>query len=210
LIVAYHRGAQLLAMALVPAAALLIFFGQPILWLWTSDAELSLLTAPVLALLAAGCLFNGLAHIPYMLQLGYGWSGFALRLNIVSAAIYVPTLLLVIPRYGALGAATCWLLLNLGSLVVSVQLMHRRLLGSEKWRWYVDDFLIPLAIAAVLVGGFALVTTHTLSANRLREMALVGGAAFTAMCGSALTRKLVRRLSESRPRTLVLSPNNDS
>ncbi|MDQ2762114.1 MAG: oligosaccharide flippase family protein, partial [Pseudomonadota bacterium] len=67
--VAYHRGAQLLAVALVPAAMLLIFFGHSILWLWTADSQLASLTAPLLALLAAGCLCNGLVHIPYMLQL---------------------------------------------------------------------------------------------------------------------------------------------
>jgi hypothetical protein len=57
----------------------------------------------------------------------------------------VPALLWIVPRYGALGAGYVWLALNSAYLLVTVQWMHRRLLEREKWRWYFQDLLVPLA-----------------------------------------------------------------
>ena len=147
----YHMGAQLLAVAVLPAAMLLIVMGRPILQLWTADPALSTATAPLLSLLAAGCLFNGVMHMPYMLQLAHGWSSFAFRVNVVSAIIYVPALFLITTRHGAIGAAACWFVLNLITVLVFVPLMHRRLLPLEMTRWYVQDLLLPLAsVVAIL------------------------------------------------------------
>jgi hypothetical protein len=44
--------------------------------------------------------------------------------------------------------------LNLGYVIVSVQLTHRRLLRGEARTWYLQDFGLPL-LAALLVAGTA-------------------------------------------------------
>ena len=73
---AYHRGAKLVPTLAAPAAMMLIFFSERILRLWTGDGALAQEVAPLLALLAAGALLNGLMMIPYMLTaIPYGKSG---------------------------------------------------------------------------------------------------------------------------------------
>ena len=64
-------------------------------------------------------------------------------LNAVAVIVLVPTLFVVIPVYGAIGAAWIWVTLNLGYLVFYIYFMHRRLLPTDKWRWYRHDVLPP-------------------------------------------------------------------
>ena len=140
---AYHRGAQLVAMLTAPAAILLAFFGEGVLFAWSGNVDLARNAGPILSALALGTFLNGLMYVPYQLQLAHGWTSFALKTNIVAVSLLVPTIFWVVPRHGALGAAWVWIALNAGYVLVGIQLMHRRLLPTEKWRWYVRDVGLP-------------------------------------------------------------------
>lgn len=152
LIKIYHQGAQLVAVLIVPAALALVLFSEIILLLWTGDVVLADKTAPLLTLLAVGMMLNSLMSIPYMLTLAYGWPGFAVRQNLIAVAIFVPSILLVAPRYGAIGAAWIWVLLNAGYVLIAAHYLYRHLLENEKWRWYLRDVTLPI-VAVVAVGG---------------------------------------------------------
>ena len=147
----YHHGAQLLSVIIIPAALMLIFFGKNILLLWTGNGVLAQNVAPLLALLALGTMFNGLVHIPYMLTLAYAWTGFAVRLNLVAVTLLVPAILLVTPKYGVLGAAWIWVILNVGYVLFGMHYLHKKLMKSGKWYWYLHDVIFPAlgALAAV-------------------------------------------------------------
>lgn len=149
LIQTYHRSSQLVTVLAAPFALMLIFFGEELLVLWTGNVVLANEVAPLLALLAAGTLLNGLMHIPYMLQLAHGWSGFAARVNLVAVAALVPAILWVTPRYGAIGAAWVWVLLNAGYVLIGIHFMYRRLLPGEKWTWYWSDTARPILAATL-------------------------------------------------------------
>lgn len=147
----YHHGAQLVSVTIIPAALMLIFFGKNILLLWTGNDALAQNVAPLLALLALGTMFNGLVHIPYMLTLAYAWTGFAVRLNLVAVALLVPAVLLVTPKYGALGAAWIWVILNVCYVLFGMHYLHRKIMKSGKWYWYVHDVIFPAFGALVAV-----------------------------------------------------------
>lgn len=148
----YHHGARLVTLLATPGALILMAFGEELLLLWTGDPRLAERVAPLLTLLACGTLFNGYMHIPYALQLASGWTSLAVRINLGAVAILVPAILWATPRYGAIGAAWAWILLNVAYLIVGIQLMHRRLLKAEKWRWYWEDVGAPLMSALVVIG----------------------------------------------------------
>jgi hypothetical protein len=46
-------------------------------------------------------------------------------------------------HYGAIGAAWIWLILNMSYILIGVHFMYRRLLSTEKWRWYGKDIILP-------------------------------------------------------------------
>lgn len=144
----YHRSAQAVTVLCAPPALIMILLPEVLLRTWTGDAALSAHTAPLLALLAAGTFLNGLMYMPYMLQLAHGWSGFAVRVNLVAVSVLIPAILWATPRYGATGAAWAWVALNTGYVTIGIHFMFRRILPSEKMKWYIKDVLIPVAAAA--------------------------------------------------------------
>lgn len=151
LIETYHRASQWLAAVLVPVALMTAAFAEPLLHVWTGNAVLSQQAAPLLAVLAIGTLFNGFMHVPYNTQLAHGWTGFAVRVNIVAVCFIVPAILWAVPRFGAIGAAWAWLALNAGYVLISIHFMHCRLLPGEKWRWYRDAVCKPLFAGSIVV-----------------------------------------------------------
>jgi O-antigen/teichoic acid export membrane protein len=149
LIATYHRASQWMAAILIPPALVMAVFAEPLLWAWTGDATLAQRAAPLLPLLALGTLCNGFMHVPYMAQLAHGWTSFAVRVNIVAVAIIVPAIFWAVPRYGAIGAAWAWLALNAGYVIIGMHFMHRKLLRTEKWRWYREAIIQPILAGAV-------------------------------------------------------------
>lgn len=146
----YHQGAQLVTVIAGSAALVLILFSETFLRLWTQDAELAQRVAPLLSLLVLGNLLNGLMWIPYQTQLAHGWTSLTVRINLVAVALIVPAILWVTPRYGAEGAAWVWVSLNAGYVMLGIHFMYRRILTHEKWRWYSQDVLAPLAASAAV------------------------------------------------------------
>ncbi len=190
----YHGASQWLAVILIPAALVMASFAQPLLLTWTGNVGLALRAAPLLSLLALGTLCNGLMNVPYVTQLAYGWSGFAVRVNIVAVCLIVPAILWSVPRFGAIGAAWAWLALNAGYVLVSVHFMHVRLLRGEKWRWFRDAVIQPLGVGVVVV----------LALRWLIEMPQERIAAAAALMGITMFVTAVVFISMPIPRALLL------
>ena len=167
----YLAASQLIALLLMPVGVLMSAFGPEVLFVWTGDRALSVAGGLTLGLMVAGNAFNGLMNMPYALQLAYGWPRLALWVNVVSIILLVPGIFWAATRYGAVGGAATWALLNLGYLLVTPQIMHRRLLPSEKMTWYRSCILLPLVICVGLVISFAQVRLEGMS--RLEVMAFL-------------------------------------
>lgn len=150
LISIYHLGSQVISVLVGTAAMVLILFGERLVALWTGNITLAHNVAPLVALLSAGTCMHCLMHVPYMLQLANGWTRFGVNINIVAVIVLVPGIMWVTPRYGAIGAASIWVLLNSGYLLISMHFMHRRLIPGEKWRWYLKDTCLPIGAATIV------------------------------------------------------------
>jgi O-antigen/teichoic acid export membrane protein len=153
----YHAASQLVAVLLGSATMVLVVFGDWLLALWTKDNSLTHNAHQLVVLLALGSLLNGLMTMPYYLQLAAGWTGLTIRANLVALALVAPALALLVPRYGAIAAAWTWFALNAGYFVIVIPALHARLLRAEKWRWYLRDVTMPLAVAALTSGALRLV-----------------------------------------------------
>ena len=140
----FHKAAQMVSVFAGSVAIVLMLFSETFLRLWTQDSILAERTAPLLSLLVLGNLLNGLMWVPYQTQLAYGWTSLTLIVNLIAVAVLVPTIFLVTAQYGAVGAAWAWAGLNMGYLLIAVQFMFRRILRAEKWRWYIQDLIVPL------------------------------------------------------------------
>ena len=191
LINTYHLGAQLVTVLMGSATLILMVFADRILLLWTADPALTEQVAPIMIVLAFGTFLNGLMWMPYQMQLAHGWTSLTIRINTVAVVLLVPAILWVVPVYGAIGAAWVWVILNAGYLVFDIYFMHRRLLPTEKWRWYRQDVVIPLtaAIAAALLCRWV----FSAQFERIVELVVVLGCSLTVLTAASMSAPLIRR-----------------
>jgi O-antigen/teichoic acid export membrane protein len=148
----YHLGGQLLAVVLLPATATLALFAREVLWLWTGDLVIATTAHLLLTLIATAAGLNGLMSLPYALQLASGWTRLPFLTNAVAVLLLVPLLVIATIRWGAVGAASVSVALNVGYLLFNIPIMHRRILPAEAGRWYTKTVGAPLAAALVVAG----------------------------------------------------------
>lgn len=155
----YHLGAQLVTVMLAPAAMMLILFGERIVAIWTGDDALAGEVAPILRVLAFGSLLHGFAFIPYLLQIAYGWTHLTLQVAAVAVIAVVPALLVVVPAYGAIGAAWVSFILYAYLFAATTFYTHKRLPMNGLKRLYAKDIAAPL-VAAVASSNFMAVILY--------------------------------------------------
>jgi O-antigen/teichoic acid export membrane protein len=80
----FQQTTQLVTIVLAPMGLVLILFARPLLFAWTGDPALAAAVAPLVSLLAVGTLLNTFMQVPYYAQVAHGWTGLALRANLVA------------------------------------------------------------------------------------------------------------------------------
>lgn len=177
----YHKGSQAENVLLVPSALVLILFSETILLVWSGDSGIARNTAPILSILVIGTCLNGFMHMPYWVQLAYGWTSLAFYQNLVSVVVLVPLMVLLTRAYEGIGAAYVWVILNSGYVLIAIHIMHHRILQTEKWAWYVRDVGAPTvaALTVALVGKYVMPAALTHFVQVL-YIAAVGGLSLLA------------------------------
>lgn len=187
----YHQGSQLVTVLIGPVVMLLSFFSENILFVWSGNISLAEKTAPILSIFVIGVFLNSLMHMPAQLQLAKGWVSLGVKTNLVAVVVLVPAIFWVVPRYGVIGAAWIWVILNAGYILISIQLMHRRLIKNDKWKWYFADVLLPASGSIGIV--FFVKQLHTESyQNRWNEFFILLIAGAFALCASAMLANRIR------------------
>ena len=126
----------------------MFFFTNELVFLWTQNLEIAAAVSPLVKILATGNFVSCLLYIPYQAQLAYGWTSLSVKVNVFAVILLIPALLLVTMQYGAIGAASIWLILNLGYFFIGSWLMFRRILSNEKLNWYINDVIIPVCMCS--------------------------------------------------------------
>ena len=147
----YRSGTQLLTAILFPLAAGVAVFSREVLVLWTGNAQLSEQTAPIVSLFIIGTALNGAMHFPYALQLAYGRTRLPLIINLLLIVVFLPLLALLTPRFGGVGGAASWAILNAVYLILGTWLTHRSLLQGHGLAWLARGVLLPFAASSILM-----------------------------------------------------------
>jgi O-antigen/teichoic acid export membrane protein len=140
----YHKSCQFMSVLILPVAIVVALFSYEIIFLWTQNQTTAERTHLLVSILICGTALNGIMHLPYALQLAFGWTKLSVVKNIIALILIVPLIIVMAMSYGAIGAAIVWLFLNIGYVFFEIPIMHRRILCKEKWRWYWQDVSVPL------------------------------------------------------------------
>lgn len=149
----YRSGTRLFSAVFFPIALAAAVFSEEILFLWTGNLSLASNTAPIASLLLIGTALNGIMHFPYALQLAYGMTRLPLTINAILIVVMIPTTTLLAFKYGAIGGAAAWTILNGIYLSIGTWFTHKSLLKGIGLTWFLFDVGVPFSISMLIVGG---------------------------------------------------------
>ncbi len=187
----YHVSCQLVTVLLVSGAVVMALFSEQILLAWTGNSHAVTSSYLVLSILAVGTGIHGTTGLASSLQFAHGWTSLNILQNAISVAVGLPLLVMLTKSHGAEGAAVVWVILSLGAFLITVPIMHTRILKGRQWQWYLYDVGLP-AIAAVVVGVLAWYAAPQ-HLSRTECLVYVGVAFGLACLGSAMAATELRR-----------------
>ncbi len=182
----YHKGCQFMSILIFPVAAIIAFFSHEILLLWMQNQEIAEQASLIVSILVAGRALNGVLQLPYMLQLAHGWTSLGFFVNLFAVILLVPLLVLMTTYYGVYGAAGVWLILNIGYISISIQIMHHKIFPADKWVWYGVDVGLPMLIAFTIAGIWRLMYSD-FSNNYYMFLSLVCTSILSLFCTAIAT-----------------------
>lgn len=148
----YLKSSRLIAWLSIPCAGVFWAFHLPLLTLYFSSAAIASRVGPLVAIVGVGSALNALMHTPYALTLAYGWTGFAIRQNVIATTLLVPSIYFGATWYGPIGAAWAWLMLNAAYVLVSVYLIHRKCLPDRLAAWYrLNALIVAVCVSIALI-----------------------------------------------------------
>jgi O-antigen/teichoic acid export membrane protein len=148
---AYHKGCQVMAVAVFPVSVILALFSKDILSLWVRDPVTVNHCHLIMTVLLAGATFNGILYMPYSLLQAYGRMRSILYVFVPSLLLYAPLLIFAARQYGLLGAAACFSATSIVQVLIAIAVIHSRFAPGEQLSWLKDDLCRPLA-ASLVVG----------------------------------------------------------
>jgi O-antigen/teichoic acid export membrane protein len=177
----YHHCSQIVSVILFPIISILSLYSYDVLLLWTRNETIAANTHLLLSVVVVGTGLNGLMWLPYFIQLAHGWTKLAFYINVGAIVILIPLMIFGIFRFGAIGGAVGWVTLNSLYILITVQIMHRRILKGEQWKWYFTDVLIPFLCSFLVAGaGKFFFTSGQGGLKAFLILAIISLATFTA------------------------------
>lgn len=146
----FYKMSQFLSVAFIPAAITLGVFSEEILFLWTQNAYLAENASLPLRLLIAGTMINGMVSIPCTMAYAYGWPQLVASTNVLLTVIVTPLMIFLTYKYGVVGAASSWVILNVGYLLLLIPKFFRKYFPGEVLLWYSKTSALPAIITLVV------------------------------------------------------------
>ncbi len=190
----YVRFTRTVALVVFPVGFTLAAVSEEFLLLWTNDPVLSSAAAPITSLYCIGNLVLSVSSFGFYLQYALGTMRLHTLASVLMALILVPMQIAFSMRWGGMGAAIAWALVNILYLLAWMPVVHRAFLGGAHWQWLAHGVLVP----GFAIGGAVTLTRVLLdSFGPWPDAIMVGGTALVA----ALVSALVWRSSQKAPTT---------
>ena len=147
-----HKGTQFISLVVFPISAIIVFYSYDIVYVWSQNANLASSTSLMISILVLGSAINVSMGILGDLIVASGLSIYVFYQNLISVVFIVPLMIFLAIKYGGLGAAVAWLILNIGYLFISVPILMNKTQPGELLHWYLVDFGKPILVSFGVVG----------------------------------------------------------
>jgi O-antigen/teichoic acid export membrane protein len=196
LIALYRSSTRLIVIITGTASLVLIFFSKQAIFAWTGNMLMVEKVSKYSSLYAIGNFFLAIAAFPYYLQYAKGNLKFHLYGNIAFVVFLIPSLVIVVNKFGGVGAGYVWIGVNALYLFLWVPIINNYFVKGLNKKWYLNDIfriIVPALLVTYLLSCFL-----TLTNNRLYsflELTLVGFVIlFTCLISSGELKSLRSKL----------------
>jgi O-antigen/teichoic acid export membrane protein len=152
----YRSGTELSALAVFPMVMLFVFFGGPIMTLWTMNPAYGEAAAALVAILIVGYGFYALIDMTMMLDWALGRTKLIFWPKFVGLLATVPLLYMLTSHFGVIGAAVTLPIVNGAVFFVAAPLVHVLWKDSRAGEWYLQSLLPPFFASLAAAGGIFL------------------------------------------------------
>lgn len=135
------------------AGLALCLFVDDVMALWMPSQSIDPLTVKAARLLALGSALMTFQLTPFQLSLAHGHNTTNVRLGVTMLLVSIPLQIFLTSRYGALGAAVPWLLMNAVAFVYLGVVLNLRFPIASVGAYFVADTLPAVLVAVVILGG---------------------------------------------------------
>jgi O-antigen/teichoic acid export membrane protein len=165
LISLYRSSTRLIVIISGTVSLILIFFANKVIFMWTGNLVMVEKVSKYVFLYAIGNFFLAVAAFPYYLQYAKGNLRFHLLGNIVFLLFLIPSLIIVVNKFGGIGAGYVWIGVNAIYLFGWVPIINNYFVMGLNKKWYFDDILrisLPACLVAFVLSYFMPLTTNRL------------------------------------------------
>ena len=128
-------------------AAIMVTSGFQVMLIWTSSPALASQIAFLVALITLGNLFSAYVRILSLAQYATGWTSLSVYSGMAGFLTISPLLFVFTSKYGVIGAAWVWFLLNLIYFLIYYYLIFQRILIGQGVIWLSKDIFAPAITA---------------------------------------------------------------
>jgi len=205
----YRSGVQISAFAIFPTVMIFLFFGEPIMTLWTQNPVYGKEAAKLVALLMIGYAFYCMIDVTMILDWSLGRTKVIFWPKLAGMLTAIPLFYVLAKNYGAIGAAMTWPIVNGSVFLVAVPLVHTLWKESRASKWYLQSLLPPLIASFTVAGGISLIKPQP--TTMLADFVLVAAVSLATYAAAGLATQSLRAYARSLlhfyfPR-LATSPN---
>jgi O-antigen/teichoic acid export membrane protein len=192
LISLYRSSTKLIVIIAGTVSLILIFFSKEVIFMWTGNLIMVEKVSKYVFLYAIGNFFLAVAAFPYYLQYAKGNLRFHLYGNIVFVALLIPSLIIVVNKFGGIGAGYVWIGVNAIYLFLWVPFINNYFVKGLNKEWYFNDILkisLPASLMAYFLSyvlpsttnrififfelsivGLVILLTSVLASGKLKEL----------------------------------------
>lgn len=143
----YHKFAYVIAAVTSSLAVILFYYSHDYILLWTHNIDIANEIFRTTNLLTIGAMFMSIQLCPYYLALSNGYTRANVSLGLVSIICIIPSLQILIPKLGLLGAAVPWLIINFLATVILGYIIMAKFMRGEFIKWLLKDSVQPVLIS---------------------------------------------------------------
>lgn len=176
----YRQSSYYIASLGAVAGLALFLFADAFIAAWLNSQPVESATVLAARLLALGGMFLTLQLAPFQLSLANGHNSTNIRLGIIVLCASIPLQIHLAGRYGVVGAALPWLIINAAAFIYLGVVLNRKFPLVSVTSWFFADNLATVLVAGLVLGA-ARILTHAINASAMTTCIVAAVAALAAL-----------------------------